>query len=199
MALLVGYLVGLAMVVFIGPVVFTLLKSTLHQGRAAGMMVALGIIVSDIVVVAICTMGAARYVQDTNNLFYIGLVGAFILFGIGVRYLIKPAEIHLEEKQSYTKLARHFAKGFLVNGVNPFVFGVWLYVISQAGKEYGYGTELYLFLGACLAGIFTTDTLKVLLSHKLQKLIQPERLRRIYRVFGVLLIGFGFRILFEIF
>ena len=45
MSFLEGYGWGLAMFVFIGPVVFTLLRITLDKGNVAGTAVAIGIIV----------------------------------------------------------------------------------------------------------------------------------------------------------
>ena len=46
MAFLKGYGIGLAMVIFIGPVFFTLLKTTLKYGMTGGMLAAAGIITS---------------------------------------------------------------------------------------------------------------------------------------------------------
>lgn len=43
MAILEGYLIGLWMIVFIGPVFFTLIQSTLHYGVRLGLSVAFGI------------------------------------------------------------------------------------------------------------------------------------------------------------
>lgn len=194
MALLSGYLVGLAMVVFIGPVFFTLLQTTLREGRLAGWMVALGIFISDIVAVAICLPGA-RFLDDKANEMYISLAGAAILLGFGAMYIIKPNTDTSAVTKSVTGLVAAFSRGFLVNFVNPFVFGVWLAVIANAGQEFGFGTDLYLFLGASLLGILTTDTLKVLLAHRIKNLIEPKRLKQVYRVIGIVLVGFGIRLL----
>lgn len=194
MALLSGYLVGLAMVVFVGPVFFTLLQTTLREGRLAGWLVALGIFISDVVAVAICLPGA-RFLDDKANELYIGLAGALILLSFGLVYLIKPNTDTTAITKSIGGLFAAFSRGFLVNFVNPFVFGVWLAVIANAGQEFGYGTDLYLFLGASLLGILTTDTLKVLLAHRIKSLIEPKRLKMVYRIIGLVLIGFGIRLL----
>ena len=198
MALLEGYLIGLAMVVFVGPVFFTLLKTTLQQGRLAGWMVALGIFVSDIVAVGICLPGA-KFLEDKTNEVYISLAGAAILLVIGLSYTLKPMATSEAETANYPTLFAAFSKGFLVNFVNPFVFGVWLTVIAYAGGKYSFEADLYLFLTAALLGIITTDTLKVLLAHQIKHLIEPRRLKIVYRVIGVILIGFGVRLLYYAF
>ena len=167
MAFLEGYLWGLAMIIFVGPVFFTLLQNTLQKGQAAGLMVALGIIVSDIVAAALCAAGVMAFLQDVENTTYISFAGAAILFAIGGRYILKPSH-NTEADQRFGGHTGAFASGFLVNFVNPFVFGVWLTVISYAGNKFGFDGGLYHYLAGCLLGIFTTDSLKVLLAHRIK-------------------------------
>ena len=49
MAILTGILLGLGTMLFVGPVFFYLLKSTLESGFKAGIAVALGIILGDVI------------------------------------------------------------------------------------------------------------------------------------------------------
>lgn len=198
MAVLEGFLLGLSFVVFVGPVFFTLLQSTLMSGRKAGMMVALGILVSDIVAVAVCLLGASVFFQDKDNNFYIGIAAAVLLFLLGAKYIIRPGKATIPLQNNTIGIAGYFAKGFVVNFVNPFVIAVWLGVISYADTKFGWGTDLYLFLGASLLAIIFTDTTKVLLAHKLKFFLNDYKLKLIYRIIGVVLVGFGFSILYRI-
>ncbi len=193
MAFLEGYLWGLAMIVFVGPVFFTLLQNTLQKGHAAGLTVALGIIVSDIVAVALCVAGTVAFLQKVENTTYVSIVGAAILFAIGGRYIVSPS-YNTEAKPSAGGLTGAFVSGFLVNFVNPFVFGVWLTVIGYAGHKYGYSGGMYQYLLGCLLGIFTLDSLKVLLAHRIKAFIQPQNLTVAYRIIGVVMVGFGIRL-----
>lgn len=195
MAFLEGFAVGLAMIVFIGPVFFTLLKSALNYGFWAGMMVALGIFISDVVCVALCSLGAIPFFENDQNQFYLAIGGSIILFGLGLKYLLKP-NVNVDEqvKLHAGHYTAYFTKGFLVNFVNPFVFLVWISVIGLARGKYGAGQELWIFLGAALLGILTTDTLKVIFADKIKPLIQPKFLLRAYQVIGIVLIGFGIRL-----
>lgn len=195
MAFLEGFAVGLAMVVFIGPVFFTLLKSALNYGFWAGMMVALGIFISDVVCVALCSLGAIPFFENTENQFYLALGGSVILFGLGLKYLLRP-NINVDDqvKLHAGHYTAYFTKGFLVNFVNPFVFLVWISVIGLAQGKYGAGQELWVFLGAALLGILLTDSLKVIFADKIKPLIQPKFLLRAYQIIGVVLIGFGIRL-----
>ncbi|MCF8277544.1 MAG: LysE family transporter [Flavobacteriales bacterium] len=196
MAFVEGFLLGLGMIIFIGPVFFTLLKSALNYGFWAGMMVALGIFISDVVCVILCSFGAIPFFQNPENQFWLALGGSLILFMLGLKYILKPninADADLKLKAGH--YTAYFAKGFLVNFVNPFVFLVWIGVIGLAQGKYGAGQELWLFLGAALLGILLTDSGKVIFAHRIKKFVQPNFLVRAYQVIGVVMLGFGFRFL----
>ncbi|RMG23813.1 MAG: lysine transporter LysE [Bacteroidetes bacterium] len=200
MAFLDGYVWGLAFVIFIGPVFFTLLQGALQYGFRSGFAVALGIFVSDIVAIAICYLGAgsakAFFYQPTNQ-FYIALIGACILVGLGVKYLIKPSlDTSADIKMKTSDYLNFFIKGFLINFVNPFVFLVWISLIGFKSAKYGFGIELITFLTASLLGILTTDTLKAAFAHKIKDFLKPQYLLWTYRAIGVVLIGFGGRLLY---
>ena len=183
------------MVVFIGPVLFTLLKSTLQYGFGAGMSVAWGIFISDVVCVVLCSFGATKFFENPDNQVWLTVGGIAILLGLGLKYIIKPnVDVDKMVKLSAGDISKHFAKGFLVNFVNPFVFLVWIGVIGFAQAEYGKGQELYGFLTASLLGILTTDSLKVIFANKVKRLLQPKVLVRLYLGTGILLITFAGRL-----
>ena len=193
-----GFLLGLSFIVFIGPVLFTLLKSTLQYGLKSGFAVALGIFMSDVLAVLLCAFGAAAFFKDFDNQFYIAIIGGIILLALGFKYIFKP-NLQIANKLKLKK--RHyfnfFAKGFFINFINPFVFLVWIGVIGFASGVYGWGSSLLMYLIGTLLAILLTDTLKVLFAHRLKKLLQPQMLRPIYQAIGVLLVLFGLRLFYE--
>ena len=196
MAFFEGFLVGLGMIIFIGPVFFTLLKSALTYGFWAGMMVAFGIFISDVVCVILCSFGAIPFFKNPENQYWLAIGGSIILFALGLRYILKPnVKVDTDLKLNAGHYTAYFSKGFLVNFVNPFVFLVWISVIGLAQGKYGAGQELWLFLGAALLGILVTDSAKVIFADKIKKLIQPNILIRAYQVIGVVMLGFGVRLL----
>ncbi|MBL4651518.1 MAG: LysE family transporter [Flavobacteriales bacterium] len=167
MIFLNGYLIGLGTIVFIGPVVFTLLQATLEKGVRAGISTALGIIVSDIVAVAICALGAIPFLKDVHNQFWLAIAGGLLLFSMGLKYIISPnVATRTEGTASINKsdYSRFFAKGFLVNFINPAVFLYWIGFLAYAQTEFQNTTNVWLFISAILAGIFTIDIAKTLLQ-----------------------------------
>ena len=199
MAFLKGFILGLGMVVFIGPVLFTLLKSTLQYGFGAGMSVAWGIFISDVVCVGLCSLGAIKFFENPDNQIWLTLGGIVILLGLGLKYIIKPnVDVEKMVKLSAGDYSKHFFKGFLVNFVNPFVFLVWIGVIGIAQTQYGKGQEMYAFLGAALLAILTTDSLKVMFANRVKKLLQPAILIKLYRGTGILLVAFAGRLVWHL-
>ncbi len=196
MSFIEGFVIGLGMIIFIGPVFFLLLNSSFQSGSKAGVAVALGIIFSDIVCVALCYYGLSSFIGLEQNQFWIGVIGSAIIFGLGINYLIKKAIITSKTSIDSKGLGAFFLKGFSVNFFNPFVFVVWIGVYNYGQHKYDTSESLLLFLTAVLSGILTTDLLKVFLSKKVKRFISPGRLSVFFKTTGVLLILFSIRLLY---
>jgi threonine/homoserine/homoserine lactone efflux protein len=195
MDLLEGYLIGLGMIIFIGPVFFLLISSTLKGGYIAGLMVAIGIVISDLICVILCMYGLAPLLTHPDSHFWLAITGSILLVGIGVKYILTK---HTHQEENMILYSHHqfsfFVKGFLINFVNPFVVMVWMGVIKYTEQRVG-GNSI-LFLSGTLLGIFSTDLLKVVLAKRIKQFINPSTLQWIYRVFGVIMIAFGIRMFF---
>jgi len=198
MAFLEGFAIGLAMVIFVGPVFFLLLNSSIQFGTRAGVGVALGIIVSDISCAALCWFGLTSFINVAQNQFWFGVVGSLILLFLGINYLIKKAQI-AQDKSSYPKgFHNFFLKGFSVNFFNPFVFVVWIGIFEYGRQKCHSKVELFLFLMAVLLGIFVMDLTKVFLSKKIKNYVSVKKLSVFFKVTGVILILFAIRLLYLI-
>ena len=196
MSFLEGFLAGLAMIIFIGPVLFTLLQAALSYGYRGGLAVATGIIVSDVLAILICKMGATAFLLEEGNRMWIAILAAAILFGMALRYLFRPQ--YFEEgaiKLGALNLSGLFSKGFLVNFINPFVFVVWIGIIGYA--ETKFNEHVWIYLTAVLIGIFLTDNLKAYYASKLKRFLSQKRLNTVYKVTGALFIVFALRLLFH--
>lgn len=193
MIFLHGYLLGLGTIIFIGPVVFTLLQATLEKGVKAGISTALGIIISDIAAVSICAIGAIRFLEDVENMFWIAIIGAVLLCALGLKYIIAP-DVKSSLSSSSIKgsdYSKYFAKGFLINFLNPSVFIYWIGFITYAKIEYQSSFDMWVFIGAMLLGIFSIDTAKTLLAGKIKPYIGSSSLRRVYQGIGIVLVIFA--------
>lgn len=199
MAFLEGFAWGYGMIVILGPVFFTLMKAALESGIPAGLSVAAGIILSDIIVVLACYLGFSAIIEDVENQFWVSLAGGIILLAIGLKFLIKPQTNTTSEANTPKHaLGKYFMQGFLVNFVNPSVFFIWIALIAYARSKFGTNQEVVLMLVGVLSGIFAMDLTKVFLAEKLRKIIEPHILSKVFRVIGIVLIGFGIHLLWNI-
>lgn len=195
MAFAHGLLIGLAMIIFIGPVLFTLIQAALAHGYKGGLAVALGIIVSDILALLICRLAPSQWLSDPGHQGWIALAGALILFFLSWRYVYRPQYLQEAPRMlSVLGYSELFGKGFLVNFVNPFVFLIWLGVIGLAQGKYA-GQVWQLLIGALL-GIFLTDNLKAFYAAKLKRYLSNTRLRYFYRSLALIFLVFAIRLLY---
>jgi threonine/homoserine/homoserine lactone efflux protein len=194
MAFLDGLWIGIATIILIGPVVFTLLKASLSHGRIGGYLVALGIIISDILIALICMKGANALLRFEVNEDYVAIAAGIILMTLGLKYVLKPRlyDSNLSALNNKSQLGLLFS-GFLVNFVNPFVFFVWITLSAHATNTYPEIGDQWGFLIGVLSGIFVGDLLKATLAARLRPYLAPIVLRRVFIIIGFLLIGFGFR------
>ena len=103
-------------------------------------------------------------------------------------------ETNIEEKIKKKSLGIYFMNGFLINFVNPFVFAVWLGFITYNQTMYDDYWSVVSVI-TTLVVIFSTDILKVIFAQRLLKLIHPKILRQVFRIFGLVMILFGARLL----
>lgn len=198
-ALLEGIGWGLFLTILIGPIFFALVQAGIEYGFRAGFMVGLGIWVSDFLFIAMMLYSFSftqEIVASDGFDRWLGLIGGIILmaFGIGT-YLTKPPEIdfsgqlEVDRKNPYAAL---FAKGFLVNALNPFTVGFWLAMMSSLGSKVSWGeSSYYLFFGGIMGTIILTDSLKAFLAKQIRKKLQQKHLVIARKATGIILFGFG--------
>ncbi len=199
MAFIEGFIIGVGMIIFIGPVFFLLLNSSLYSGIKAGIMVALGIIVSDIICVLLCLYGFSTFITVSENQFWLGIISSVLLLALGFFYLFKRVDLSTTHLKHDKNLSSFFIKGFSINFFNPFVFVVWIGVYNYGESKFSLNFQLTLFLTAVLIGIFATDVCKVILSKKLKKYLSKKRLLFVFKGTGIILILFSLRVLWYVY
>lgn len=193
-----GLKMGLVLAVLVGPVFFTILQTSVERGFWSGVLVSLGVSVSDIVYVAICYFGLVQFIHDPNFKMYLAYVGGGILVLFGLYHLLiksrRPLRIHeaANEKKSY----RYFIKGFVINALSPMVPVFWIGAISVASLDLGYarGYEFLFFFSVVLATVLATDLLKAYLADKLRRLVTQRLMMILNIVVGLCLFAFGIKL-----
>lgn len=195
-----GVLFGLLLAVMLGPVFFALIQNSIIKGFKAGIYMALGIAVSDTSYIFLMYFSVKQFENNDTVSVWMGSLGGLIIFVTGIISLRKNS-VKLEDQQvnlQKTNFFKQFAKGFILNGVNPFVLLYWLGVMTLVTKSYYYNqNEVIVFFAAIIGTLLLTDFSKVALSHRLRDWVTPRKLNIMNKIVGVALILFSFRLFYH--
>lgn len=197
MEIITGIALGLSTLLFIGAVFFYLIKTTLISGKKAGISVAIGIILGDIIYVGLLLMGFSHVLRNPEFSRWFSGIGGILLIAMGIHYIIKKHNISEAIKTAQTSLWVHFTKGFVINFFNPFVIAVWIGFLAVVETKFKETTSVLITFGTILAVIFSTDILKVFFAQKLSKFFTHSLLNKMQLIVGVLLLLFGLKLIFH--
>lgn len=191
-------LFGLLLAVLIGPVFFTLIQTSLEKGFKKAMLVAIGIAMSDIAYIFLAYFGVSKFLRSTGHDKSVAYIGGAILLAFGLFNLMRARQnVKFSSKAVEARgFFRHIFKGFLINGISPFVLLFWVGAMGLATAKYSYeGTELIMFFAIIISVVLLTDALKAYLAGKLRSYFTPRLFKILNVVVGIALILFGLRLL----
>ena len=205
--ILKGIITGFILSVMIGPVFFVLLETSIRKGVRAALAVDLGVLVSDIVYIAIAFVFYKQVedLQKGDNNAIVHIIGGVLFAAYGAASFFK--KVKFENFNSDVKVAIHAKdylllglKGFLLNIANPLVIFYWFSVMAlgseDATKDSSSWTIL-LFLITILITIFSNDFLKILGAKKLRPLVTKRLLVGLNRLIGIVFVGFSIFLIVE--
>ncbi|MBX7125498.1 MAG: LysE family translocator [Cyclobacteriaceae bacterium] len=193
---------GVVLAFLVGPVFFTVVQTSVERGFLSGVMVALGVSLSDMLYVAICYLGLVNMIVHTGYRIYMAYAGGVILIAFGMRHVLFKSRQGVIARGSEGVPARKFrcfVKGFVLNGLSPSVLIFWLGTLSYATLNLGYTTdqEYLIFFASLLATVLGTDIAKAWLADRLRALITPRFLRWTHIIVGLFLSAFGLHLLWS--
>ena len=204
-AILIGLF--LALVVNMGPAFITLVQTSLHRGFRSAAWFATGVILNDVMVVALCILTSVQVVMRTGFEAALACIGAgviLLLFGIFTyrkkveqrkerdEYIEKRTNEVLKQQDDKPAWIVFLAKGFVLNILNPFVWIFWFSAVAiVAGNMGGNKVSTIVFFAIILGTTYTIELLKAWGAAKLKRFLTPERTTLINRIAGVLLMLSG--------
>lgn len=193
-----GVLFGLLLAVMLGPVFFALIQTSIVKGLKSGITMALGIAAADISYIFLMYYSVKLFKDNPTVSVLFGAFGGLIILISGIMSLVKKSFVmNAQIKTNKRRMAKQFIKGFLLNGINPFVLLYWLGVMTLVNVNYAYNkTEVIVFFCGIIGTLLITDMAKVVLAQKLRNFITESRMRIMNRVVGVALILFSIRLFF---
>jgi len=196
-----GFKLGIVLAFLIGPVFFTIIQTSVERGFKNGVLVSLGVSISDILYVAICYFGLVQFINEPGFRQYLAYAGGGILILFGLYHLFVKSRKNIQtalEVEGSKKMYRYFVKGFIINGLSPMVLIFWIGTISVASLDFGYsrGYEFFIFFSMVLVTVLATDILKAYLADKLRRLITRRLMMIMNIIVGVCLMVFGARLIY---
>jgi len=200
-ALVKGLVLGLLLIISVGPIIFSILKQSLNNGHRGGYAFIAGVSASDVVLVLICNMFTHLFNAAMEHEMIIGVAGSSLLVALGI-YNIFFRKVQTAENGMLmvNNLRTHhlvgiFFSGFFINALNPGTLLFWFAAtatITADSKLVDHPDQyrLIVFLTALIFNL-ASDTAKVLLANKIRLKLTPHNIHLINRISGIILIMFG--------
>lgn len=194
-----GILFGLVLTIMLGPVFFTLLQTSLHEGFKAGAHLAFGVFLSDAICIVVALYFASQLDLTGKYRVAVGWIGGLLLIAFGLYNFFKKVKVKEVDDNRKTVHAKFILKGFVMNLFNPAVILFWLGIISLVKLKEDYTkTEDVIFFTCVIITAFGMDLLKSFIANRISHLLNTRVLHWINWIVGSILIGFGLRMIIKV-
>jgi threonine/homoserine/homoserine lactone efflux protein len=197
-----GLAMGLLLVISVGPVIFTVIKQSINNGRPGGFSFVIGVWISDFLLVVLSNLFSELVTTLLDFKVQIGIAGSAFLISMGVYYIFfKKVHFHPEDialpplkSSDHAKIA---LQGFLLNTLNPAVMAFWLTAATAIAVSHSIRDRIIIFATALILNM-SADIVKVSVAGKLSKKLTIKNIRLINKISGIILVVFGTVLLFGV-
>ncbi|MFI5450584.1 LysE family translocator [Pedobacter sp. UC225_61] len=197
-AILLGMGAGLISSFLTGPVFFAMIKTSIEKGFKAGFSLAIGVIISDVILIGLVLYGSQFLVYQESFDKYVGIIGGLFLFAVGIYYLYSKVSINYENNTLIKVSKRgYLLKGFLMCILTPSTLMFWIIVSGIiSAKLNSLDEKLFCFFIA-MATQLTIDGLKSYYSSKLRYRIKEDSLKKLNKIAGIIIIAFAIWLIYK--
>ncbi len=198
-----GIILGSVLALLVGPVFFMILNTSIKKGFLPASMLAIGVLLSDALFVAITYFGSSFlfYLKEYDKI--VGISGGLLILAFGFFTFFKDATVKADALEviddSKTRLI-DVVKGFTMNSLNPSALLFWLGVAGTITINPDLaGANAFIFYSSTLGMVFATDLLKAYVASRLKGIITSKFLLWMNRVSGIALAAYGIYMILNIF
>ncbi len=193
-AFLYGIPIGFLFSFALGPVFFTIIKTSLERGFRSTIPITIGVILADLVLLGLAYSGVEAFIpQGVDISFWVELIGGLFLITLGVITIFNRSKVAKAKEINLTALFfQNLFKGFLLNILNPTNFMEWVGTVGVLKTKYHF--EMYenvsFFTGALLCATITSLAISYFAA-RLRNILTAKVMRYINIGSGILFLGFG--------
>ena len=167
-----------------GPSFFYLIKVGMEMGFRKGLGFALGIFISDIVLLALIFLGLRPLFELTVFKQAFSLASGILIAVFGLTMVVrKPTTNQNVTIEINQRSFGHFVlKGMGINILNPFTIALWVGILGSVSPTNRY--EFGQFIGGLLGVIFVSDTTKAFLAKLIGKIMTPRAVFILNKILG---------------
>jgi len=194
-AFIKGLALSFLLICSVGPIVFTVIKQSIINGRHGGLSFIAGIWLSDVLMVILSNAFSEVVKEMLDFKKPIAIAGSGFLVALGIYYLFFKKNKMRSEDESVIKVsagthAKLMASGFLINTLNPGIIAFWLTTTTTIALTHTVKQRVLIFT-TCIVINLAADIFKVVLADKLSKKLTHKNITLITKISGVLLLVFA--------
>ncbi len=204
-----GVVLGMIISITVGPAFFAIIQTGISRGFRSGLLLALGITLSDITLIVLCFIGASAFFETEHDRLYnlyLGIGGGALLIAFGAVTFTRKPDIFKRRNPKYTSIVKqpkhitYILKGYFMNIVNPFLILFWFAAMSWVKTNAPPGNLLnytITFFSGTIMVIFGMDLLKSFIGNKIKRYLTIRLLFWINKTVGITLAVFGFALILK--
>ncbi len=195
-----GIAVGVALsLIFIGPVFFLLLETSINKGWKQAIILDLGVIACDLLFIFIFYFSLKDFTEliEDNPIIEKSMfrIGGLLLLIYGLIMVFKKENFKSMRKKKMKEFNSNyfatFMNGFLLNLLNVGVIFFWFTTVSYLSVTYTKTEDFIAFIMIAFATFFGIDLLKIVLAQRVKKLLSVRNTIALRRFMGGILIVFS--------
>ena len=176
----------------LGTVFFYLIQNSIDNGFKSGIAIALGVIISDVILISLSSLNAYIIPQGGTTEIIVRIIGAGLLLFIGLYSIFKKTAATIYPSTQKMSVPKYMVNGFILNAINPANFFMWVGISTTLHNSDGYTTmRLIIYFSGALLAIFLTEVLISYSASKLKRYLDERAMTIVNVLSGIAFLIFA--------
>ena len=183
----------------LGTVFFFIIQNSLDHGFKTGFLIAVGVVVSDLILIAISLLGSEMMPSFSGFKTAMTCIAAALLFMMGYRSFTKNSSALWTANKGDSRALFLIANGFILNIINPANAVNWFAIALYLKDVEQYNTlQRTLFFSGTLITIVLTEVAIAWGASALKRFLSEKVLQWINRITGIIFISFALYLIYPL-